>query len=36
MVSPTFGTTGVDWENRLDVPRLRRERLERLKAELDK
>jgi Xaa-Pro aminopeptidase len=36
MVSPTFGTTGVDWENRLDVPRLRRERLDRLKAELDR
>jgi Xaa-Pro aminopeptidase len=36
MVSPTFGTTGVDWENRLDTPRLRRERLERLKAELEK
>ncbi len=36
MVSPTFGTTGVDWENRFDLPRLRRERLERLKAELEK
>jgi Xaa-Pro aminopeptidase len=36
MVSPTFGTTGVDWEDRLDTPRLRRERLERLKAELDR
>jgi Xaa-Pro aminopeptidase len=36
MVSPTFGTTGVDWENRIDLPRLRRERLERLKAELDR
>jgi Xaa-Pro aminopeptidase len=36
MVSPTFGTSGVDWEHRLDVPRLRRERLDRLKAELDK
>jgi hypothetical protein len=36
MVSPTFGTTGVDWESRLDVPRLRRERLDRLKAELDR
>jgi Xaa-Pro aminopeptidase len=36
MVSPTFGTTGVDWENRLDMPRLRRARLERLKAELDR
>jgi hypothetical protein len=36
MVSPTFGTTGVDWEDRLDMPRLRVERLERLKAELEK
>src|SRR4051794_22830923 len=36
MVSPTFGTTGVDWESRLDIPRLRRERLDRLKAELEK
>jgi len=36
MVSPTFGTTAVDWENRLDVDRLRRERLGRIKAELDK
>lgn len=36
MVFPTYGTTGVDWENRLDTPRLRRERLDRLKAELDK
>jgi Xaa-Pro aminopeptidase len=35
MVSPTFGTTGVDWESRLDIPRLRKERLDRLKAELD-
>ncbi len=36
MVSPTFGTTGVDWENRLDTPRLRTERLARLKTELDR
>ncbi len=36
MVSPTFGTTGVDWENRLDMDRLRRERVGRIKAELDK
>ena len=27
MVSPTFGTNAVDWENRLDLDRLRRERL---------
>ena len=36
MVSPTFGTTGVDWENRLDTDRLRKERLAKLKVELDK
>ena len=36
MVTPTFGANDVDWENRLDMPRLRRERLARLKAELDR
>ena len=36
MVSPTFGTTGVDWENRLDIDRLRRERVARIKAELER
>ena len=36
MVSPTFGTTGVDWENRLDTDRLRKDRLAKLKAELDR
>jgi Xaa-Pro aminopeptidase len=36
MVSATFGPTGVDWEARLDVDRLRRERLQKLKAELDR
>jgi Xaa-Pro aminopeptidase len=36
MVSATYGTTGVDWENRLDMSRLRRERLQKLKAELDR
>src|SRR5690348_15831852 len=36
MVSATFGTTGVDWENRLDAGRLRRERLRKLTAELDR
>jgi Xaa-Pro aminopeptidase len=36
MVSPTFGTTGVDWENRLDMDRLRTARLARLKAELER
>jgi hypothetical protein len=35
MVSPTYGTNAVDWESRLDMPRLRTERLERLKAELE-
>jgi Xaa-Pro aminopeptidase len=35
VVSATFGTTEVDWENRLNMPRLRRERLTRLKAELE-
>lgn len=32
----TFGHSGVDWENRVDLERLRIERLTRLKAELDK
>ncbi|HEV7203505.1 MAG TPA: Xaa-Pro peptidase family protein [Jatrophihabitans sp.] len=36
MVSATFGTTRVDWEDRLDIDRLRRERLQKLKAELDR
>ncbi|MGN6244946.1 MAG: M24 family metallopeptidase [Motilibacteraceae bacterium] len=36
MASPTYGVSGVDWEDRLDLPRLRRERLDRLKAELEK
>jgi len=36
MVSATFGTTGVDWEDRLDLSRLRTERLARLKSELEK
>ena len=36
MVSPTYGTNAVDWESRLDLDRLRRERLARLKAELDR
>ena len=34
MGSPTYGVMNVDWENRLDMARLRRERLTRLKAEL--
>jgi Xaa-Pro aminopeptidase len=36
MVSPTFGANSVDWENRLDMAQLRRERLDRLKVELEK
>ena len=36
MGSPTYGVTGVDWEDRLSMPRLRRERLDRLKAELER
>jgi Xaa-Pro aminopeptidase len=31
----TFGSTNVDWEARIDMDRLRRERLARLKAYLD-
>ena len=34
MGSPTYGVTGVDWENRLSMTRLREQRLGRLKAEL--
>ncbi len=36
MVSPTYGTNQVDWESRLDMGRLRVERLGRLKAELER
>ena len=32
----TFGVTNVDWENRLNMSRLREERLAKLKAELEK
>jgi Xaa-Pro aminopeptidase len=32
----TYGTNAVDWEQRLDVDRLRRQRLERLRAELNR
>ena len=35
MVSPTYGTNQVDWESRLDMGRLRAERLARLKSELE-
>src|SRR5215470_1407820 len=31
MALPTYGTMGVDWENRVDFDRLRRERLQRAK-----
>jgi Xaa-Pro aminopeptidase len=36
MGSPTFGTMNVDWENRLNMDRLREERLAKLKVELDR
>ena len=36
MGSPTFGMMNVDWENRLDMVRLREQRLAKLKAELDR
>ena len=32
MALPTYGTMAVDWENRVDFDRLRRERLARAKA----
>ena len=35
MAIATYGTNGVDWENRVDYDRLRTERLTRLKAELE-
>ena len=36
MVTPTYGTNTVDWESRLDMSRLRSERLVKLKAELER
>ncbi|MGH7324658.1 MAG: M24 family metallopeptidase [Candidatus Rokuibacteriota bacterium] len=33
---PTYGTMGVDWEERVSFERLRRERLERVRAHLDR
>ena len=36
MALPTHGTMAVDWENRIDFDRLRRERLARIKAQLEK
>ena len=35
MAIHTYGTNAVDWEQRIDLDRLRRERLARLKAKLD-
>ena len=35
MGSPTYGSANVDWENRLDMPRLRQDRLNRLRAQLE-
>ena len=31
----TYGSNAVDWENRVDMPRLREERLAKLQAELN-
>ena len=36
MTTATFGTMAVDWEQRIDFDRLRRERLARLRAQLEK
>ncbi len=36
MALPTYGSMAVDWENRIDFDRLRRERLDRVKALLAK
>jgi Xaa-Pro dipeptidase len=36
MAIPTFGTNAVDWEERVNLPRLRDERLARLKAKLER
>src|SRR6201992_4455912 len=33
---PTFGPNAVDWEERVDLARLRAERLARLRAQLDR
>ena len=35
-ISQTFGPNNVDWENRVDVARLREERLAKLNAELER
>src|SRR6202000_913081 len=36
MAIPTFGPNAVDWEERVDLTRLRAERLARLRAPLDR
>ncbi|MFI6357247.1 M24 family metallopeptidase [Streptomyces sp. NPDC050743] len=36
MLTPSFGSMNVDWENRIDISRLREERLKRLTAELER
>ena len=36
MAIHTFGSNAVDWEQRVDLPRLRSERLARLRAQLDR
>ena len=36
MALPTYGTMAVDWENRIQFDRLRRQRLDKAKAELKK
>ena len=36
MALPTYGTMGVDWEERVNFDRLRWERLARVTAELDR
>ena len=36
MNTATHGTTAVDWETRVDHDRLRRERVQKLRAELEK
>ena len=35
-LTPSYGSMNVDWENRIDMVRLREERLARLSAELEK
>ncbi|MGE3810386.1 MAG: aminopeptidase P family protein, partial [Candidatus Nanopelagicales bacterium] len=35
-LTATYGTNQVDWESRLDMSRLRQDRLGKLKAELER